>query len=126
MKNVIGLLIGIVISIMVQAQDIVIPDSVATNIIEELIVKDQLAKVVLTQDSVILVLKNENSNLQGKIKIYKTKEEEWKKIVADLNAVIELKDIIIQDLNKKLKNSIPITLKSIGIALAIVGLLLLL
>lgn len=126
MKNVIGLLIGIVISITVQAQDIVIPDSVATNIIEELIVKDQLAKVVLTQDSVILVLKNENSNLQGKIKIYKTKEEEWKKIVADLNAVIELKDIIIQDLNKKLKNSIPITLKSIGIALAIVGLLLLL
>lgn len=126
MKNVIGLLIGIVISITVQAQDIVIPDSVATNIIEELIVKDQLAKVVLTQDSLILVLKNENSNLEGKIKIYKTKEEEWKKIVADLNAVIELKDMIIQDLNKKLKNSIPITPKSIGIALAIVGLLLLL
>lgn len=103
MKSVIALLIGIVLSSFAVAQDVTIPDSTAGFILEELIVKDQLAFEVVKQDSIITILKIENGNLTQKIAIYKTKDEEYQGIITRLNEIIKIRTAENADLRKENK-----------------------
>lgn len=126
MKRLIFFWIGIIISISSLAQnpDICIPDTVADHIIEELIIKDQLAFEVIKQDSIIVVLKIELGNKEQIISIYKTKETEFNNIISNLKKIIDIRNAEIKDLKKQVRK---VTFKGIKTAvietLIILGLL---
>ena len=100
MRKLISFLIAISISLTLCAQDVCIPDSTASKIIDELIVKDHLQFTVNRQDSIITFLVKEVNAKDREITIYKTKDETYNKIIKDLEEVVRIREAQIAD-NKK-------------------------
>jgi hypothetical protein len=114
MTKLVTIFLSLVLSINCYSQ-VCIPDSIASKVIDELLVKDHLVFKVEKQDSVITVLYKSLEGKDEKIEIYKTNEEEYKTITAKLEEIIKLREAKIKDLEKQVRK---INFK--GIALTVV------
>jgi len=104
-----------------------IPDSIAAKVIDELIVNDHLTFTVAKQDSIIMVYGRDLANKSTAIRILKTNEEEYKKIIARLEEIVKIRDAQIIDLKKKNRISVFKMMRNTVIeGVIIVGLVILL
>lgn len=104
MKRLIGLFLGILLSISSPAQDTVtIPDSIAAKVIDELIIKDGMVIELHKKDSMLTVFANRIINKDNIIYEYKLKEDQYKLITSNNE---EIKRVLLKertDLKKQLR-----------------------
>ena len=94
------LIIISLISFYSYSQEVCLEENIVSKIIDDLIVKKDLEYKVNKLDSTIIVYERDVKTHQQEIKIYKLNEEEYKKIVKNL----ETREGIVVAENKDLKN----------------------
>lgn len=100
-KRSLFLIIISLISFYSYSQDICFDEKIVAKIIDDLIVKKDLEYRVNKLDSTIIVYERDAKTHEQTIKVYKLKEEEYKKIIQDT----EDRERIVVAENKDLKDS---------------------
>jgi len=126
MKRLIGLLIVMLLIVFntdAQNREVVIPDSIAQKVIEDLVRKDYLEYTVSHQDSLIRIYEVREGHYQTLISSYKLNEEQYKFVISNLEKVNEIRAARIKDLEKQHKKAKFKTVVVDAVQYAVIGIL---
>lgn len=126
MKKLLGLLIvTLLIAFNTDAQnkEVIIPDSIAQRVIEDLVRKDYLEYTVTHQDSLIRVYELREGNYRELINSYKLNEEQYKFVISNIEKVNEIRAAKIKDLEKQHKKVKFKTVVTDVVQYAVIGIL---
>ena len=110
MKKLLGLLIVILVGLTsdlpAQNSVVILPDSIALRVMEDLLLSDHLKVQVNLQDSIIRVYELRDTHYQQIIASYKVSEEQYQLIIGNMEKINKIQDAKMKDqikLEKKRK-----------------------
>lgn len=110
----------------VKLEPICIPDSLVSQMIDELIVKDHMQFTLSRQDSMIHIYEEKDKLYQNEVANFKLKDKGYEDIIAKLNAVVKLREAEVNDVIKHEKKAkIKATAVQIGLGVIILLILVL-